>query len=748
MNSENLNPIDSPKNPLSNQSSPPWLDKLILALIIILAIIPTGLVVADRWLEILDPKVFYNLWCASETLCSFKMPSYFLIIFACIVLLTGLIYIQRKRVPVVFEETYRRIVYTPLIIGQKRLGYVYIGISSIAFIAILINCLVTSTLPDWNLVYTWLVFIFGFMLITISLESIKSRFTEEADYNLALLLAHLSIIALMVGLYGKTDLLWSTAVLLLLALFNLWRYRRRIPPIYWIVSLALIGFCLQIDDWRTAVVGDEYNYLLTAIDMAEKWSYTTLGNHIFLANRNASYPFFPSLFHAITMKFLGEDNLGWRFSNAYLGAISVGFFYYFCRSFLSKRISLITAILFASSSYIMSFSKIGYDNLQALFAFTLSAAAGAWAIRSQTKLAFVCLGSALALCFYVFPAALYVVPLILIFLFLYYSPFDKHKVQNWGLMFTVWMAMIFPLLVQPSYWNGKIAGTLFNQPALVNSVPVLVNHFITTFVYSLFSFLYLFKESHFVASSYVDPLTGSLMLIGLPVLFFQAKRQRFPLFILFTFFYLVFVIGTTHDRATPPNTRMFLLIPIYTLIAAWGVVWVWDLIGSVKPVSQRSSHIIIGLFISLVVGLNLYQAYPLSHNRFVYQQSYEAVFIRAAKQISPIERHTVKTFVVIVDNTWGVNGLQMLQQAYPELAYIKIEQINISKPIIPDEFVPLLKARNTFIFFFAGMDQSWLKPLDEQIRGYSKKPCTLYSLFGFKPFVYYRDTSLQPTCSP
>jgi len=703
---------------------------------------------ADRWLEILDPNALYNPWCANEYHCSFKMPSYFLIIFACIVLLTGLIYFQRKRVSVVCEETYRRIAYTPVIIDQKRLGYAYIGISSIGFVAIVINCLITATLPNWNLVYTWLGFIFGFLLITFSLESFKSRLTEEADYYVALLLSHLSIIALMVGLYGKTDLLWSTVVLLLLAGFNLWRYRRRIPPIYWIVSLALVGFCLQIDGWWTVAVGDEYNYLLTAIDMAEKWSYNTLGNHIFLANRTESYPFFPSLFHAITMKFLGEDNLGWRFSNAYFGAISVGFFYYFCHSFLSKRISLITAILFASSSYIMSFSKIGYDNLQALFAFTLSAATVAWAIRSQTKLAFVCLGSALALCFYVFPAALYVVPLLLIFLFLYYSPFDRHNAQNWGLMFIVWMAMIFPLMIQPDYWHGKVAGTLFNKPALLESVFVLVNHFATTFVYSLFSFLYLFKESHFVASSYVDPLTGSLVLIGLPVLIFQVKRQRFPLFILFTFFYLVFVIGTTHDQATPPNTRMFLLIPIYTLIAAWGLVWVWDLIGSVNPLSQRFSYVIIGLFFSFLIGLNLYQAYPLSHYRYIYQQSYEAVFIRAAKQISPIERHTLKTFVVIVDDTWGVNGLQMLQLAYPELAYVKIEQLNISKPIIPDEFVPLLKARNTFVFFFAGMDQSWLNPLDEQIRGYSKEPCTFYSLFGFKPFVYYRDISLQPTCNP
>jgi hypothetical protein len=704
---------------------------------------------AERWLQVLAPATFYDIWCTNQILCNSPLPSYFLIIFACMILLTGLIFIQRKCVNVVSEEVQSPLMIAPVGPGQRRIGYGYIAISLIGFVYIVVKSLSMQTIPGWDLVYAWLGFVFGSLFITLPLESLKATWKVNADFYLALLLAHLSLVGLMVGLYGKPDLLWSSILLFLLAGLNLWRFRTRMPLIFWITSLALAGFCLEINSWRTAVVGDEYNFLLTAIKMADRMNYSELGNYIFLSdNLGAKYPFFPSFIQAVFMKFLGSENFGWRFSNVYLCALSVGFFYYFCRSFLTKRVSLITAFLFASSSCIMSFSKIGYDNLQALFALSLTLAMAAWTIRSQTRLAFVCLGSALALCFYVYPAALYVVPLPLILLFFYYSPFDRQRAWNWGIMLTVWAALIFPLFLQPGYWQGKVAGTLFNQPALVQTVSAMIYHFVSTFIYSLLSFLYIFNESHYITSSYVDPLTGVFFLIGLPVLVFQARRQRFPLFILFTYFFFIFVVGTTHDRDFPPNTRMFLLIPIYALIAAWGVCWVWEQIKSFIPLTHRLSLVLIGVFVTLVAGLNLYQAYTLSNFRYAPRQSFESLFLRVAKQVGSIEKRSTKTFAVIVNDEWGVDGLLMLQQAYPELAYVKIEQIRINEPPVPDEYAVMLRDKNTVVFFFAGMDPSWYKPLDEQLRGFKKEPCEITTSTGDRRFTLYHDPALLQACNP
>jgi len=704
---------------------------------------------AERWLHVLAPAVFYDIWCTNQVLCSSPLPSYFLIIFACMVLLTGLIFLQRKLVNVVNEEAHSLIAIAPVGSIQKRIGYGYMAISLVGFAFIVGKSLITKSIPGWDLVYAWLGFVFGSLLISYSLETFKVNWKVNAEFYLALLLGHLGVVGLMVGFYGKPDLLWSSIVLFLLTGVNLWRFRSRVPLIYWITSLALAGFCLEINSWRTAVVGDEYNFLLTAINMADRLSYRELGNYIFLSdNLGAKYPFFVSVIQAISMKFMGSENFGWRFSNVYLCALSVGFFYYFCRSFLAKNVSLIAAFLFASSSYIMSFTKIGYDNLQALFALSITLAMVAWTVRSQSKLAFACLGSALAFCFYVYPAALYVVPLPLIFLFFYYSPFGKQRALNWGIMLSVWIALIFPLMLQPGYWYGKVAGTLFNQPTLVQTASTVVNHFVSTFVYSLLSFLYIFNESHFIASSYIDPITGAFFLIGLPVLIFEAKRQRFPLFILFTYFFFVFVVGTTHDRDFPPNTRMFLLIPIYVLIAAWGIAWIWEQFKLVIPLTQRFTLIFSSLFFTLVFSLNLYQAYPLSNFRFANQPGFESLFLRVAKQVSSIEKRSTKTFAVIVDDAWGIDGLLMLQKAYPELAYVKIEQIRIKQPPVPEEYVVMLRDRNTFVFFFAGMDQAWFKPLDEQMRKYGKDPCEITTSIGIRRFTLYHDPEFLQACNP
>lgn len=728
---------------------PLWLERLFLAVIVVLAIVPPALIMADRWMHVLAPAILYDIWCTNQVLCSSPLPSYFLIIFACMILLTGLIFLQRKHVNVVNEEAHSPIVIAPVGSGQRRIGYGYIAFSLVGFAYIVGKSLITKSIPGWDLVYAWIGFVFGCLLISYSLEAFKADWKVNADFYLALLIGHLGIVGLMVGLYGKPDLLWSAIVLFVLAGVNLWRFRGRVPWIYWIALLALVGFCLEINGWQTAVVGDEYNFLLTAINMADRMNYRELGNYIFLSdNLGAKYPFFPSVIQAISMKFMGSENFGWRFSNVYLCALSVGFFYYFCRSFLAKKISLIAAFLFASSSYVMSFSKVGYDNLQALFALSLTLAMVAWTIRSQSKLAFASLGTALALCFYVYPAALYVVPLPLIFLFFYYSPFEKQRAVNWGIMFSVWLALIFPLMLQPGYWHGKVAGTLFNQPTLVQTASALINHFVSTLVYSLLSYLYIFNESHFITSSYVDPLTGAFFLIGLPVLVFQAKRQRFPLFILFTYFFFVFVVGTTHDRDFPPNTRMFLLIPIYALIAAWGISWAWEQIKSITTLSQRFSTIFISLFFILVFSLNLYQAYPLSHYRFANQSGFESLFLRVARQVSSIEKRSTKTFAVIVDEEWGVDGLLMLQKGYPELAYVKIEQIRIKMPPVPEEYAMMLRDRNTFVFFFAGMDQSWYKPLDEQMRKYSKEPCEITTSIGARRFTLYHDPDYLQACNP
>ncbi len=191
---------------------------------------------------------------------------------------------------------------------------------------------------------------------------------KRRHFWLAMLIAHVSLVGLMVGIYGKPDLLWSTVVLVILAAANLWRFRQRVPIIFWIISLAMVVFTIGINDWWTAAVGDEYIFHQQAWVMSDIMSYQDVGRLIFSAeSASGQHTYFSSFIQVLFMKFLGSESFGWRFSNIYLCTLSVGLFYLFCKSFISKRVSLIAAFLFAVSSYIMAFSKIGYNNLAIAF---------------------------------------------------------------------------------------------------------------------------------------------------------------------------------------------------------------------------------------------------------------------------------------------------------------------------------------------------------------------------------------------
>jgi hypothetical protein len=704
---------------------------------------------ADRWFDLLSKDVFNALWCQSTYLCKSMLPSYFLLIFVCMAGLLIIMYFQCREPFVVVENSIVILDNLPVSQKQARVGLWYIIGSIIGFAVVVIICLINQHFPGWNLVYVWFAFLLGCFLLTIPLESVKDFWRRNGELWVSILLAHISIVAILVGYFSQPQLFWATLVILILAMANLWRFRQQVPLIFWVISLAMIVYTININGWWTAAVGDEYDFHILAWKLAEKISYRELGDVLFQANgANGTHPYFSSFLQAISMKFFGHDNFGWRFSNPYICSLGVGLFYLFCKTFVSKRLSLVAAFLLAVSSYVMAFGKIGYNNLQALFALTLVLAIAAWVLRSQHLLAFACLGSALAFCFYTFPAALYVIPLPFLLLALYFPPINRRAAKQWMIMIAVFLALIFPLMLQPIYWETKVAGTFFNQPRLLQSFPVILEHFGSNILYAFFSYLYISSESHFVASSYLDPLTSALFLIGFYLLIFQNRRQRFAIFILLSYIFFIFVIGASHDRDAPPNTRMFMLLPLYTLIAAWGLIWIEEKARRVFAFRAWQSIAVVMIFFIVFTGVNLYQAYPLSHVRFASNQQIESLFIRISQRVYEAEPDTPKSYAVVVDETWGVDGLLFLQNAYSHLAWARIEQVRITEPVFSETSLPLLKDRNTIVIFFPWMDPTWVPILDTYMRELGKKPCVITTSAGAHRFMLYHDPSLPQACYP
>ncbi len=727
----------------------PWKNGFVLLFFVLLGGIPSALVMADRWLGVMEREVVNPYWCKSDFLCRSMLPSYFLIVFICLALLFLVVFFTRKQTLVIREVPIEFVTMPPVSKNQARAGIIYIILSVLGFLILAGYSFYQQILPGWNLVFLWLIFITGCFFMSVPWGFIKTIVRQKAGRYISLLLFQFAIILVLSGLYGNPDGIWLSTGLLVLTAGNLWRYRSRIPAIYWIATLSLIVFTINLNGWWTAAVGDEYNFMTVAQEILAKPRVQDVGDVLFKAEgAHGSHPMFSSALHALSMFILGNNNFGWRFSNPLLCTLSVVLFYLFCRSFIPNRQALIASFLMAVSSYLMSFSKIGYNNLQSLFAMTLLLTTAAWAIRWRNLFTYACLGSELAFCFYVYPAALYVIPLPLLLLALYDFPRTKQKITLWLVMLLTTIALIYPLLIQPVYWTAKVPGTFLNQPEITRSTMSMTYHLVSNLLYGIFSYMFIVEESHFVAVSYLDPITCGLFAIGFWVLIVQMRRQKFPRFILLAYIFFIFVIGVSHDRTHPPNTRMFLFIPLYMLIAAWGVCRVWDQIIFVSTGSQHFSRIAGITFSVILMGINLYQAYPLSHYRFAHQANFESLFIRVAQRLNPVLLHETKTFAVIVDDTWSVEGLCMMQKIYPELEYVKIEQVRIKEPPVPKEYSLMLNDRNTFVFFFSGMDRAWFKPLDEQLRLFNKTPCVITTYTGDYRFTLYHDPDMPQGCYP
>ncbi len=714
---------------------------LLLAATCLLALVPPVLVFIDRWLmnrQVLD--LWRSVWCRSESFCRSAYPAYFLVIFPCLLLCVPLVWLLVRRLPegwlirrvaVTVAERYaarkrRTGLGQPVSLRGRGLRHRPDCDASID----------AASRPGMGTGG-------GLRGLSARLGPPGDAGRQDRRWGTALARAGWAqscwprsrCCSSWPAAMGNTASYWITAILLLLAAANLWRYRRAIPPIVWIATLALVLYSVNMNAWWLSAIGDEYSFWSYAREIAEKQRLSFIGASLF--NGQAVYgahPYLSSLIQALFMKLFGSDGFGWRISNSCLSAAAVLFFYLFARTFVTRRTALMAALFLAISHYIMSFGKIGYNNLQALFAETLVLAAAAWAVRTRRLLAFALLGAGLGFCFYVYPAALYVLPLPVLLLLFYVPPVSRAAIGRWAVTAISAIILVIPLLAQPGYWQAKIAGTLFYNPEITQTALGIAAHFSRNFLYAALSHLYAPHETHFVVVSYVDPLTAALAWIGIACFLWLAVRERFAAFFVIGFAALLFLVGASHDRQFPTATRMFLLLPWYALFAAAGLTWLLSGLQSVGLARGRGRGLVVLVFI-VVLGLNLYQAYPLARDRMGGLQSLETLFLRTVQRAQRDEAVAPKTYVFVTDPSWSSIGIQMIPEVYPVRA--KITEVVISDPSLPESAIPLIADRNALVIIKPWLDPSWQEALAAPLSALGKVPCPIHTTNGDVRFTLW-----------
>lgn len=720
-----------------------------LAATLLLAAIPAALVFLDRWLgNRRATDLFLGWWCRIGLLCQSAYPPYFLLIFPCLLGCVTLVWLLSGRLPAGWLTHPLEWPASDLRpqIGkwQSRLSWCLLLGAGASFALIAARAIVRHALPGWDLVLAYLAYLLGWFLREMPLSRWREAWQRHGHHLVAVLLAASALLLMLSSYYGQRRFQWAFAVLLALALVNLIRCRRTVSPITWIALLALALFASNMNAWWLSVIGDEYSFWAYGREIAEKQSLAVIGSNLFSGQAvYGAHPYFSSLIQALFMKLFSSNGFGWRVSNACICAAAVVLFYCFFKTFVARRAALMAALFLAMSHYLISFGKIGYNNLQAFFAESLALAAAAWSVRTRRPVAFVALGAAMALCFYVYPAALYVLPPLILLLLFYTPPTSRAALGRWTLLAVSLLALVFPLLLQPGYWQAKIAGTIFYTPELTRTVGSAARHFAVNFVYAALSFLYVAEEDHFIAVGYVDPLSATLAVLGFAALLRLALRERFAAWFAASFVILLTLAGASHDRPFPSGTRMFLLLPWFALFAAAGLTWVIAQLRSGGLLRGQGTGLAVLVFIA-VLGINLYQAYPLARDRMTGFQSLETLFNRLLQRAQREEDMAPKTYVFITDPTWTSAGYRDIPDVYPVRA--RFAEVVVTAPELPESAAPLIADRNALVIIKPWLDPAWQGALDSPLRALGKVPCPISATNGDWRFTLWHSPGLERLC--
>jgi len=725
-----------------------WKAFVFLLVVICLAALPGILIVRDRWLNLPNWPVFTNeSWCTSEYLCYTGLPAYFASIFAVTLLIFVLILVNHDQGQVEASQEFKAdppAGHSSLSPRQQRTGKVLVALGVCLALSFFVLGLATGMFVGLGFLLAILLYIAGWLVLEVSWPAVWHSLRHRWDVISALLLFETVVVLFLAAMNGQQPFTWGFLILLVLAALLLRSVYRKIPPIVWVFNLALVLYSLYANRWSFATIGDEYAFFNTALEIAVKHDLWTILNNLFDGSAvYGTHPYLSSLIQALSMKLVGIDSFGWRFSNFFLSALATVFFYLFFKRFTSRSTALLAAIWLAASVYLMTFGKIGYNNLQALFALSVAMSAMGWAVQRRTNLAYTAAGLSLGLCFYVYPAALYIVPLPLLLLLFYNPPKNRQALQGWAVMAAALVFCLLPLFVQPEYWQTKGMGLIFNNPEIVQSARSVSLHIFSNLVDAFYSFLYTPQEAHLVPVAYTDPLSAGLILVGMALVFKRAPQRRFLVYMLLCFFFLLITAGVSHDRRFPPTTRMFLLLPWFAFFAVTGLEWLVDQILSLKLVHWSRSGLLALLMTSIVV-LNLYLAYNLSLVRNNSNQTAEALFLRIAQNLQDFEplRANPVTFLFLTNDQWGIDGLHTLLKAYPYPASsLNLQREALDVPVILGELEPKILQRETVVVIQPDLSEEWKAALGAQLLALGKEACEVKEYTG-------RDTRFQMWLSP
>ncbi len=726
-----------------------WQKRALFMSLLLAGTIPAWFVIRDRWLgKAIDLEAVDKFWQSMSVLRSLGYPHYFLIIFICVIFTWAVVLIWGKGPLLAFSNLSIGTVISLDIqthTKQRRTGRYLVACAIIIANISFGIALFTGRIPGWELIAALAIYITGWILRDYAFDQFKQYFQEHGRFLLDAAIFVIATCSVLYAMYGESKPNFIFFPLFILANVNFLKHRKETPAIFWVSIASLVAMTWKINGWEYVVIGDEYSFYTEIRNIIEQRTAWELINTTFNGNFvYGTHPYFSSYIHNFFMKMFDNHNFGWRFSNPFLTASSLFFFYYFFKSFIPQRTALIAVIVLGASHYLMSFSKIGYNNLQAFFALGLVLAAFALAIKSLRVVSFVWLGLSIGLCFYLYPASLYITPLPIIGLLIYFPPNTRDALKLWGWMIISASLLIYPLVVQPGYWEAKIAGT-FLYTDVSASTGALIHNIFLNVLYTSLSFLYIPEQTHYVSTGYMDPISSIVIIMGTAYLVKLAfSKNRSALFLALSFLVMFFIVGATHGRDFPTATRMFLLLPWFALFASYGIEWCAEKASTLFNVNNRN---MVALATGLIVIANLYHAYVIDIRNMQQYHTLAPMFVKTVREIQANPSIPTKSYYFVAPPGWNTDGMEIIQKVYlvPESPR-QIVNLPVEGEKLPESAASLAGERDIVIIVMGDMDSNIRAQVDTQLEGWGKSMCEIKNESGGLQFQLWHSGDLGWLC--
>ncbi len=470
----------------------------------------------------------------------------------------------------------------------------------------------------------------------------------------------LALFSFLFAIYQDSNiLLWAWLAGISILTITLWKNERlnlspgfRYTPFDGACLLALFALAVTVTtyllrDFPVGINADEGPFWEMAKGIAQnKIEPSFFDTGVF------TFPISSSILQSWIMRVMGVNIWGWRFSSALPAMAAIFPLYLLAQELFERRVAIAASVIMIANPYFLSFSRLGYNNSQALFPVALCVYFIVLGIRRNSRLYLWFAGLVSGFGFYTYPAAW--IGLIIAVIIFGSSLFRKMGLQknlvSLSIIITAAVTVMLPRIIyglhgnapnslHEKFWEAGMNNSFYGQMVFGEELMAQVETFAVGNIKVFYDpplygvllargtirtltalFDPIGRGDHQIVYGLTGPGSSIFFALGLGLVLANF-RQLFAL-TLSTWFFAGFLFLGALSSFPPRPAHLVAILPVISLISAIGLITFTDTLITLRN-SLKNMITIIALCLILAMGffqffiMAPYIHYPPNENDYI-----------------------------------------------------------------------------------------------------------------------------------